>query len=282
MTIAGIIRDDSTGLAIPSATVQITDNSGSVLASAVASSGGKYNMQIPIGAYYIRFSSVGYYTAQTLIEDYLDNSWEGNVNLFRSVISLPPVIVTSHKNTSLLLLGAAGILLLASKKEKKKVGKITNANLLTVALGAGLLLSFGTIKKLLCKAGIWPGNCNAADTEVLDTDSPWTPDYYQKPGRLTAYEFLDMESQFAMFDNYCDTIHNAFTVFNDDFNAALGVFQQLHSKCKVSFLCYRFKKNYDVSLLSFLQDGGGILPWDGLSDTHMDTLINYVKNLPVK
>ncbi len=65
---------------------------------------------------------------------------------------------------------------LASRE--KKVGEITKGQLTTVALGAGLFLTWGIIKKMLCKLSIYPGDCSGADAAEADPDSAWSPKYW--------------------------------------------------------------------------------------------------------
>jgi hypothetical protein len=84
----------------------------------------------------------------------------------------------------------------------------------------------------------------------------------------------------ATAQEYAKTIHGAFTVFQDDFNAIMSVFSQLKTQSQISFLSDVFSKMYKEDLLSFLTDGGGILPWDGLSDTNLEKLTDLVNKLP--
>jgi hypothetical protein len=81
-------------------------------------------------------------------------------------------------------------------------------------------------------------------------------------------------------EDFAYKIQNAFTVFQDDWNVILSVFSQMRTKANVSFLADIFMQQYNEDMLSFLTDGGGVLPWDGLSKSHMDTLINMVQKLP--
>jgi hypothetical protein len=81
-------------------------------------------------------------------------------------------------------------------------------------------------------------------------------------------------------DNYIDTITGSFGIFADNYAAILGVFKQLRSKVQVSYLSYVFLQNEGVELLEFLGTGGGLLPWDGLSDDHLAAIVDYANSLP--
>jgi hypothetical protein len=171
---------------------------------------------------------------------------------------------------------AAGILLLTSKKKKGSISgtkeKLTTSDVMPFVLIGGALLSWNIIQQILDKLGL--GSDKNVRDEQTDPNSEWKPDYWRK---FTSYTYAITESQAGEF---AKTIHNAFTVFQDDFNAIWSVIAQMRTKANVSFLNWKFIKEYNEDLLSFLTDGGGVLPWDGLSKKHMDQIINYVNNLP--
>ena len=54
----------------------------------------------------------------------------------------------------------------------------------------------------------------------------------------------------------------------------------MKTKANVSYLADIFSQAYNEDLLTFLTDGGGILPWDGLSETHLKTITDLVAALP--
>lgn len=162
--------------------------------------------------------------------------------------------------------------ILYHKKKKKKVGKLEKGDLMAVFLLVGGVIAFSVVQKILEKLGLWGGG--NVDHEQEDPESAWKPQYWKQ---FTSFTYAITTDQ-AKYYSY--KIHNAFTVFQDDWNVILGVFSQMKTKANVSYLADIFNQVYGEDLLGFLTDGGGILPWDGLSKQHMDVLINMVQKLP--
>jgi len=162
--------------------------------------------------------------------------------------------------------------LLKKKKKKGKVGKIERGDVITIFLIVGGMIAFNLITKILEMFGL--GGDGKVKDQQQDPNSAFKPTYWQQ---FDTYTYAITQSQ---ADSYAQTIHNAFTVFQDDYNTIMGVFSQMRTKANVSFLAYRFQIKYGEDLLSFLTDGGGVLPWDGLSTKHINTIIDMVSRLP--
>jgi hypothetical protein len=144
-----------------------------------------------------------------------------------------------------------------------------------VLLIGGGLLSFTAIKRLLIAGGIAAGpGTKAASDEIIDPRSYWKPSYYKRTGGLLVRR--------ADAERYARQIYNAFGIFQDDFNAVLAAFNRMPSKAAVSFLADVFQQQYKQDLLTFLTNGGGILPWDGLSDNQLKQLLAFTNKLPNK
>jgi hypothetical protein len=178
-----------------------------------------------------------------------------------------------EKSNTLLLLGiGAGLAYAFSKtRQRKKVGALQGSDITPVLLIAGGILGINAISKLLDKLGL---GGNPATSEIVDPNSPWKPNYWRQ------YTYFTYAITVQQAKDFAATIHNAFSVFNDDFNAIMGVISQMRTKANVSFLSDIFTQTYNEDLLSFLGDGGGILPWDGLSKEHMQQILAYVDKLP--
>jgi hypothetical protein len=201
---------------------------------------------------------------------------------------MPDVYLDKTVHGGLILAAAAaGVLLLSTSKKKpgRNVGTVSPATVpATTSRGisfgdveiglliVGGILGYKAIKGILKKLGLL-ANDNV-DHEAIDPNSAWKPTYWQQ---FTSYSYAITESTAK---GYASQIHNAFGVLQDDYNKIKAVFDQCRTKANVSFIAYWFSKQYGEDLLSFLTDGGGILPWDGLSSSHMDQLITQVKNLP--
>ena len=142
-----------------------------------------------------------------------------------------------------------------------------------VLLIGGGLLAFSAVKRLLIAAGIAAGQgTKAASDEIIDPRSYWKPSYYKRTGG-TLIRRADTE-------RYARQIHSAFGIFQDDFNAIVAAFNRLPSKAAVSFLADVFQQIYKEDLLTFLTNGGGLLPWDGLSDNQLKQLLALTNKLP--
>lgn len=168
----------------------------------------------------------------------------------------------------LLLLGVGAAYVLS---DNKKVGALSSEQVKTGLYITGGILGLSLVKQLFDKLGL--GNDPAAG-DATDPASPWKPTYWQQ---FSSYSYAINQQQ---AEQYAKTIHDSFTVMQDDFNQIKSVFFALKTKANVSYLSYIFTAVYNEDLLSFLGNGGGILPWDGLSQSQMQTLIDYVNNLP--
>lgn len=179
------------------------------------------------------------------------------------------------------LIGGAALAIVAMNagKKKKKVGAIST-NEVTVAIYiAGGLIGFTILKSTLEKFGIWKSAATRAIDQLnASSNNFWSPNYWQQinPNGLP-YQNALTEDQ-AM--DYLHTIHNAFGILTDDREAVTGVFKALKTKANASWLAYINQKNYGSDLLTFLRNGGGVLPWDGLSDADIVAITNYINSLP--
>ena len=153
------------------------------------------------------------------------------------------------------------------------MAKGTDIKATDVLLIGGGVIAFFAIRKLLIRFGIasGPGSQNVVN-QISDPNSFWKPNYWNKPGALLITN--------AVADKMATDIHKAFTVFQDDYNSIFAVFSQLKTKSQVSYLAYRFQQKYGEDLLTFLTNGGGILPWDGLSDAQLLQITTLVNKLP--
>jgi len=142
-----------------------------------------------------------------------------------------------------------------------------------VLLIGGGLLAFTAVKRILIAAGIAAGQgTQAASQLITDPNSYFKPSYYKRSGGSLIRR--------ADAERYARQIHSAFGIFQDDFNAIVAVFSRMPSKAAISFLADVFSQIYKEDLLTFLTNGGGILPWDGLSDNQLKQLIALTNKLP--
>ena len=266
----GFVLDSETGEAIPGASILLTKD-GNKLKGGVADKSGYF--QIITGeADEILITAAEYEPYRSPASTYQDR-----FELVRIIKTLEPVVIAPGTQTDTdlkkyLPYGILAALFLLASQKKKQVGKIDTT---TVFLAVAGIVGISLASKLFTKIGIWNGP-GEKDTqhEQANPYSPWKPAFWQ------SYQGNQLLIKEEKVQEFIKTIHNAFTVFQDDFNAIMSVFSQLKTKSQVSYLSDKFNQRYDEDLLSFLKDGGGILPWDGLSDSHLKTLNDLVNNLP--
>jgi len=173
---------------------------------------------------------------------------------------------------------SATALVLTNNKRSKRLGaaggnsKMTTQDVMPFIYIGGAILAISIVNKILDKLGLM--GSKKRHNEIENPNSAFKPAYYKQ---YSVYTYAITTSQAKSF---AYTIHNAFGVFQDDYNAVLSVFNQMRTKCNVSYLAEIFIQEYGEDLLNFLTDGGGILPWDGLSREHLDEIIDMVNNLP--
>lgn len=144
-----------------------------------------------------------------------------------------------------------------------------------VLLIGGGLLAVTAIKRLLIAGGLAAGpGTKSASQEITDPRSYWRPTYYKRTGGILITK--------ATAERLSRQIHGAFGIFQDDFNAVISAFSQIKTKAGISFLADVFNQLYKEDLLTFLTNGGGLLPWDGLSDSQLNTLLTFTNRLPAR
>jgi len=155
------------------------------------------------------------------------------------------------------------------------MAKKVNISTTDVLLIGGGLIAFTAIKRLLISAGLAAGaGTRKVTEEITDPNSYWKPPYYKRKGGLIIRR--------AVAEQLSKQIHNAFGIFQDDYNVIMAAFSQIKTKSGISFLADVFQQIYKEDLLTFLTNGGGILPWDGLSDNQLNSLLTFTNKLPDK
>jgi len=257
----GYIMDQKTGEAIQSVFVQLLTISGGKLTTGSLIEGGHYAVwTIENPAYVVvKFSAKGYKDKLVKFSDLMNDT---DVFLEKG----------SGGSYMAILLGVA--LLAIAKKKKRTVSGGPEPITIAILIGGGIVFfkAMGLFNDLLDTLGLGGDPTQGSQS---DPNSPFKPTYWQQFTTFPNGAFnISQATEFAK------TIHGAFTVFMDDYNQVLSVFSQMRSKANVSFLAWVFSREYNEDLLSFLTDGGGILPWDGLSTEHLKTIVTLVNRLP--
>lgn len=280
MEISGYILDQENKQPVQFATVQVYLN-GSLKRSTIADMYGGFFIEAEPGSN-IKFSQAEYFTksfaANDLNEGMIAVDWI-NIGLQAKNNSLQAVTVTSHKkkNKNWLIVAALAAVVIANKKGKSIGATQNKINPNTVLYIGGGLLGYSIINKILVSLGIWEGKGSKNVTKAqTDPNSCWKP-FFWKTAATPGTVILLISDDVAV--SMSKTIYNAFHVFQDDFSAIFGVFARLKTKTQVSYLSMKFQEKYNIDLLTFLTNGGGILPWDGLSETQLEKLTTFVSNL---
>jgi len=157
-------------------------------------------------------------------------------------------------------------------KQDFKIPSIVKENILPTVLIGGATYFF-VIKPLLVSLGLMKTKQQQINQDASITVNAYDPKYYlSNRSRVTI--------SIAQAESLADSIHNAFSFFYDDYSSILSVFKQCSTKADISYLAATFQNKYNLDLYAFLQDGGGVLPWTGLSTDHLTQLNTYVNNLP--
>jgi hypothetical protein len=170
------------------------------------------------------------------------------------------------------VLGIAAAALYFGAK-KIRVGALSSEKIAPVLLIGGGLIAFSVIQKVLQGLGIW----DSPDTKNLDQEStnpasPWNPNYWKG---FSNYSYAITTSVAAA---YSKEIYDSFGAFNDCEECAKAVIRRMRTQANLSFLVDVFYQKYGQDLLNFLR--GGWWPQDRLSDSDVNELNQYIKNLP--
>ncbi len=185
--------------------------------------------------------------------------------------------VVLHKPINSALILAALIAFIAfAKKRKKEVGKVTTADVFPFMLIGGGVLAFVLIKQVLETLGIWKdADEKELDQTATDPGSWWSPNFWKsKPANVSWSYVIDT----ATAIEWSKQIYDSFGAFNDCEECAIAVFKRCRTKANASFLADIFSQRYSEDLLTFLR--GGWWPQDRLSDSDVNTINNYVNQLP--
>ena len=191
------------------------------------------------------------------------------------LLDTPQVYLHKVSSNNIMFIGfGLGLLLLLRKK--RKVGAFSDVvnvqNVIAVSAAVIAFKGFGLFDNLLNTLGLGGDPTGPAQA---DPDSPFKPTYWQK---FTTFPAGAITEQTAAA--YATTIKGALGYFQDDYEQVLSVFSSLKSKAQVSFVAWAFNELFHDDMLAFLSGGTGLLPWDGLSNAHLKTIINLVNALP--
>ncbi len=143
-----------------------------------------------------------------------------------------------------------------------------------IKYGIGSLVAYFLVARpILTKLGIIESDKQISiKNETLKINTPWNPNYWKQFSRPTV--ITD-----KVTDDIIYIIQDSFGVLADNYSAILNQFKKLTYKTQVSYLADKWQQQKGTDLLTFLGNGGGIFPWDGLSTENLSSLITFVNNL---
>lgn len=164
----------------------------------------------------------------------------------------------------------------APKISEKSTDLIIKLSLIVVAyfLFAKPILNFLGITK--------SGKDRQRQKELENPDSPFKITYWQKfnPNAYSPAGVKLTQQRKKELLQVAMQIYNAFGYFYDEEAEVAAAFYRLKTKAEVSIVAFIFQDNYKKDLLSYLGDGKGYMPQNGLSDYDISIIINYVNKLP--
>jgi hypothetical protein len=145
-------------------------------------------------------------------------------------------------------------------------------NIIKYGIGAAIAY-FLVAKPILQKFGIIKTDeAIIIEKELIKNESPFDPKLWKaKSGNIIITK--------AVTDDIINKIQNSFTLVSDNYEAILAQFKRLSYKTQISYLADKWREKKGTDLLYFLDNGGGLFPWDGLTKENLNSLINYANNL---
>lgn len=176
-----------------------------------------------------------------------------------------------------LLVGAGLLLFMFNDNDKHKVGAISKDKLQTSLIVTGGIIGWIIVKKILEILGILDDRDEVdLNNAANDPNSFWNPLMWNnKPSNIRYTEPIVTQQQ-AQY--YASLIYDAMGFFNDNEEQVIAVFRAMPSQAAASYVNYWFNQLYKQDLLTFLR--GGTWPQDRLSDSEVNQINQYVKNLP--
>jgi hypothetical protein len=145
-------------------------------------------------------------------------------------------------------------------------------NIIKYGIGATIAY-FLVAKPILQKFGIIKTDEEVLiQKELIKNESPFDTKLWKtKTGSIIITK--------AVTDDIINKIENAFTLISDNYESILAQFKRLSYKTQVSYLADKWREKKGSDLLYFLDNGGGLFPWDGLTKENLNNLVTYANNL---
>ena len=83
------------------------------------------------------------------------------------------------------------------------------------------------------------------------------------------------------YDELQEDIYDAIGVFSDDYASVMDALKQCNTQGDVYGIAKFFSQQHNKDLWTFLSTGTGITPLDGLSNSHLNAINDFVNSLPL-
>lgn len=147
------------------------------------------------------------------------------------------------------------------------------------------LLYFLVARPVLIKLGVVKSKiAKDIENEIQSNSSPFNNDYWRKfyaSGNTSANGRKPLTK--TMIDKAkinANILYNAFGYFLDNEDIITNVFKVCKNKSEVSLLAFYFEKEWGKNILVYLKNGKDLSPQNGLNDSEIAKIFNYVKALP--
>lgn len=154
-----------------------------------------------------------------------------------------------------------------------------NETLKLLLIAAGGVLVFSSVKNTLTELFASLGLGKGKDEKDVDTaaSNPYSPFSGKpflsaiKPG--TKYKILSNAKYVELYNK----LRSSFGWGSDSFGQAFAVFKEMSTQSEVAYFAWRFSQDNLEDLLTYLK--GSVWPYDRLSSSEVNQIINYVSKL---
>lgn len=166
--------------------------------------------------------------------------------------------------------------LLLYRKQTKKVGALSDQDVKNLMLLTGGVIGFALLKQLLEFLGVWQSKEEKQLDEIsTNPNSFWNPNFWQTKPSYVNWTAPLTQTQATQISQ---ELYSSINWYGDDEDKIKGIFRTFRAQSSVSYVAYIFQSLYQKDLLSFLR--GGTPPFEGLSDTDVFEINNFISQLP--
>jgi len=162
---------------------------------------------------------------------------------------------------------------MAAQKSDSKIFGLSTGE--AAVVGVGIVAGVLVVKNIIDKTGNFFGVNDNTNTSAGVTINAWDPKFYKTAPNgtmlLSAADALRLAKKIYSYSGW----------FFDSPGVVIDALKEVRSKAEVSQISAAFSQEYSYDMYQYLLDGNGwINPANGLSNTNLTKINDYVKNLP--